>query len=508
MFAKINSAHLIGIEALCVDVEVDIKSMGMPSFTIVGLAEGAVKESKERVKASLKNLGYNIFANAITVNLAPADFKKEGTHFDLPIAVGLLNAFGIFNANLKDTLIIGELSLDAKLRGVNGVLPMVIDAFKAGIKRVILPIENAEEASIVSGLEVFGFEDLSEVIGFLNGNVTKERYVTDINEYFKNVQQPELDFADVKGQYFARRAAEIAAAGMHNILFVGSPGSGKTMIAKRIPSILPPMTVEEAIETTKIHSVAGLIKDKGKLVVYHPFVAPHHTSSDVSIIGGTREAKPGSVSVAHNGILFLDEILEFKRSVLEVLRQPLEDGYVTISRANRSVIYPANFMLVGACNPCPCGNLGDKNKQCTCTPHQIQRYRNRLSGPLMDRIDLQVTVNSIDFKDLSGMQPGESSASISKRVRRATEIQKKRFSNEENISYNSQMTESAIRKYCKIHDDALKILESINSKYGLSARAYSKLLKVSRTIADLENSKDITKKHVLEAVQYRFLEQE
>jgi magnesium chelatase family protein len=507
MFAKINSSHLIGIEALCVDVEVDIKSMGMPSFTVVGLAEGAVKESKERVKASLKNLGYNIFANAITVNLAPADFKKEGTHFDLPIAVGLLNAFGIIDKKLEDTLIIGELSLDAKLRGVNGVLPMVIDAAKSGIRKVILPLENAEEASIVKESEVFGFEDLSEVIAFLSGNLTKERFVTDINDYFKNLQKPELDFADVKGQFFARRAAEIAAAGMHNLLFVGSPGSGKTMIAKRMPSILPPMTVEEAIETTKIHSVAGLIKDKGKLVVHHPFIAPHHTSSDVSIIGGTREVKPGAVSVAHNGILFLDEILEFKRSVLEVLRQPLEDGYVTISRANRTVVYPANFMLVGACNPCPCGNLGDKIKECTCTPHQIQRYRSRLSGPLMDRIDLQVTVTSIDFKDLSDMQPGESSDSISKRVKKATEIQKKRFANED-ISYNSQMNESAIRKYCKIHDDALKILESINTKYGLSARAYSKLLKVSRTIADLANSKDIAKNHVLEAVQYRFLEQE
>jgi len=507
MFAKINSSHLIGIEALCVDVEVDIKSMGMPSFTVVGLAEGAVKESKERVKASLKNLGYNIFANAITVNLAPADFKKEGTHFDLPIAVGLLNAFGIIDKKLEDTLIIGELSLDAKLRGVNGVLPMVIDAAKSGIRKVILPLENAEEASIVKESEVFGFEDLSEVIAFLSGNLTKERFVTDINDYFKNLQKPELDFADVKGQFFARRAAEIAAAGMHNLLFVGSPGSGKTMIAKRMPSILPPMTVEEAIETTKIHSVAGLIKDKGKLVVHHPFIAPHHTSSDVSIIGGTREVKPGAVSVAHNGILFLDEILEFKRSVLEVLRQPLEDGYVTISRANRTVVYPANFMLVGACNPCPCGNLGDKIKECTCTPRQIQRYRSRLSGPLMDRIDLQVTVTSIDFKDLSDMQPGESSDSISKRVKKATEIQKKRFANED-ISYNSQMNESAIRKYCKIHDDALKILESINTKYGLSARAYSKLLKVSRTIADLANSKDIAKNHVLEAVQYRFLEQE
>jgi len=302
MFAKINSSHLIGIEALCVDVEVDIKSMGMPSFTVVGLAEGAVKESKERVKASLKNLGYNIFANAITVNLAPADFKKEGTHFDLPIAVGLLNAFGIIDKKLEDTLIIGELSLDAKLRGVNGVLPMVIDAAKSGIRKVILPLENAEEASIVKESEVFGFEDLSEVIAFLSGNLTKERFVTDINDYFKNLQKPELDFADVKGQFFARRAAEIAAAGMHNLLFVGSPGSGKTMIAKRMPSILPPMTVEEAIETTKIHSVAGLIKDKGKLVVHHPFIAPHHTSSDVSIIGGTREVKPGAVSVAHYGL--------------------------------------------------------------------------------------------------------------------------------------------------------------------------------------------------------------
>lgn len=507
MFTKISSAHLIGIESVCVDVEVDIKSMGMPSFTVVGLAEGAVRESRERVKSSLKNLGFNLFANSITVNLAPADFKKEGTHFDLPMAIGLLKAFGVFDAETDDTLFIGELSLDAKLRGTNGVLPMVIDAADNGFKKVILPQENAEEASVVSGMEVYGFHLFTDVLRFLKGDINKEPFKTDIYTYFKNARKFSLDFSDVKGQFFAKRAAEIAAAGMHNLLFVGSPGSGKTMIAKRISSILPTMTVDEAIQTTKIHSVAGLVRDKGSLVVNRPFVAPHHTSSDVSVIGGTREVRPGAVSVAHNGILFLDEILEFKRSVLEVLRQPLEDGYVTVSRANRSVIYPADFMLVGACNPCPCGNLGDKVKPCTCSPYQIQRYRSRLSGPLMDRIDLQVSVNSIDFKDLSNMQPGESSDTIRSRVENAIQTQKERFS-EEHINYNAQMSERMLRKYCKLNEEGLKILENINRKYGLSARAYSKLLKVSRTIADLEGTDEIKPAHVLEAVRYRFLEYE
>lgn len=507
MFTKISSSHLVGIESVCVDVEVDIKSMGMPSFTVVGLAEGAVRESRERVKSSLKNLGFNIFSNAITVNLAPADFKKEGTHFDLPMATGLLKAFGIIDAKLDDTVFIGELSLDAKLRGVNGVLPMVIDAAGAGFKKVILPEENAEEASVVSEMEVFGFSTFSDVLRFLQGELEKEPFETDIGDYFAEARKFNLDFADVKGQFFAKRAAEIAAAGMHNLLFIGSPGSGKTMIAKRIPSILPVMTIDEAIQTTKIHSVAGLIRGKGNLVVERPFVSPHHTSSDVSVIGGTREVKPGAVSVANNGILFLDEILEFKRSVLEVLRQPMEDGYVTVSRANRSVVYPANFMLVGACNPCPCGNLGDKIKPCTCTPHQIQRYRSRLSGPLMDRIDLQVSVNSIDFKDLSDMKSGESSESIRERVEKAIDIQKKRF-HAEDINYNSQMSERMLRKYCNLNEDGLKILENINNKYGLSARAYSKLLKVSRTIADLEGSDELKPAHVLEAVRYRFLEYE
>lgn len=506
MFAKVTTAHLEGIEPVLVEVEANISSMGLPSFSVVGLAETSIKESKERVKSALKNFGFNIFAKPIIINLAPADFKKEGTHYDLPIAVVLLLAAGYLKANVDDTFFIGELSLDGKLRGVRGVLPFTIFAKEMGFKRVILPEENINEAGIIDGIDIFGFKSLDEVIGYINGEVKKEPVKIDINELLSD-EEEHLDFNDVKGQFAVKRAAEIAASGMHNFIMIGSPGSGKSMIAKRIPTIMPSMTIDEIIETTKIHSVAGRLLKKNGIVNKRPFIAPHHTASDVSIIGGGRDAKPGAVSLAHNGILFCDEVLEFKKSVLEVLRQPLEDRVVTVSRANRTVVYPANFMFVAACNPCPCGYLGDSKRECVCTQAQIQRYRAKLSGPLMDRIDIQVQVSSIDIKDLSKLQPGESSASIRERVEAARKIQQERFK-EEGILYNSQMSEKLIRKYCKLDSESIKLMEQAVTKMGLSARAYSKILKVARTIADLENSENISSKHLLEAIQYRILDKE
>lgn len=502
MFAKIKSAYLNGITGVGVDVECDVSSYGLPSFSIVGLADNAIKESRERVKASLKNLDYHFFNHPVTINLAPADMKKDGSHFDLPVAVSILSASGIIENNLDEYLFLGELSLDGSLRAVNGILSMAEYAYDAGIKNIIVPEENMQEASLIPELKVYGFKNLSETIGFLRGDIQKEPFINNnIIDETLSIDYG-IDFKDVKGQFAARRAAEVAASGMHNFIMIGSPGSGKTMIARRMPSILPPMTLKEALETTKIHSVAGLIKDSGNLINKRPFVSPHHTSSNIAIIGGGSKAKPGNVSIANSGILFLDEMLEFSRSVLEVLRQPLEDRFVTIARAGRTVTYPAKFMLVAAMNPCPCGYLGDSRKACTCTAHAIERYRAKLSGPMLDRIDLISYVEAVDYKDLMDLKEGESSADIRQRVMNAHKIQAERFK-DEGILYNSEMNENMVRKYCQLDDNALKIMEQIMAKHNISARSYSKILKTSRTIADMNNSIKIERSHILEAFQMK-----
>ncbi len=502
MFAKINSSYLYGISGVGVEVECDVSSYGLPSFSIVGLGDNAIKESKDRVKSALKNLDYNYFNHPITINLAPADMKKEGSHFDLPIAISILKAQGVIERNTDDFLILGELSLDGTLRSVTGVLSMVEYAAINNINKIILPKGNVEEAALIPEVEVYGVSSLLEVISFLRGDEIFSPYIRDYESRAEQSVLYEADFKDVRGQFQARRAAEISASGMHNFIMIGSPGSGKTMIARRMPSILPPMTLQESLESTKIHSVAGLIKDSGSLIKKRPFISPHHTSSNIAIIGGGSKASPGNVSLASGGILFLDEMLEFSRSVLEVLRQPMEDRYVTIARAGRTVTYPAKFMLIGAMNPCPCGYLGDSRKQCTCTQNMIERYRAKLSGPMLDRIDLISKVEAVEYKDLMDIKEGESSDIIRERVIKAHEIQNMRFK-DENILFNSEMNESMVRKYCILEDDALKTMETAMNKYNISARSYSKILKTSRTIADMAESDKIKKIHILEALSMK-----
>ncbi|MCX8021857.1 MAG: YifB family Mg chelatase-like AAA ATPase [Syntrophorhabdaceae bacterium] len=505
MISKIFTATVSGIDGIKVDVEVDI-SFGLPAFNIVGLPEASIKESKERVRSAIRNAGFDFPNDRITVNLAPADVRKEGSSFDLPIALGLLTSMGILKQEtLRDYLFTGELSLDGKIKGIKGILPMAMLAHKEGFRSIVVPYENGNEATLVKHIKVLGSKHLLDLVHFLRGEGELQEFVKTEGMEVLPPSGEDLDFADIKGQSQAKRALEISASGGHNLLMIGPPGSGKTMLARRLPSILPPLSYEEIIETTRIHSIAGLLDSDRFIIKNRPFRAPHHSISDAGLIGGGHIPKPGEVSLAHNGVLFLDELPEFKRNVLDLLRQPIEDGFVTISRAAHSISFPARFMLVAAMNPCPCGYFGDYRKSCLCNTSQIRKYRSRISGPLFDRIDIHLEVPPITVGELSGEKEEEPSERIRARVMGAREIQEMRFKGK-SIHFNGHMTPRMIKKYCVINDSGRLLLEKAVERFGLSPRAYHRILKVARTIADLEAKETIEEEHLAEAIQYRALD--
>lgn len=505
MLSKVKSYGLIGLEGYPVDVEIDINN-GLPAFDIVGLPDASVKESKDRVRSAIKNSGLEYPIYKIIANLAPANTKKEGSIYDLALALGLLSATSQLPVEaLQDFVILGELSLDGGIRKLDGILPMIISARNQGFKKYVIPYDNKMEASFIDGIDVYACRNLKEVVGFFKGEIALEKIETSSYEKIKQQGLRNNDFCYVKGQKQAKRALEIAAAGGHNVIMIGPPGSGKSMLAKAFPSILPDMTFEEALEVTKIHSVAGKLDHNTGIICNRPFRAPHHTTTAIALTGGGTKAKPGEISLAHNGVLFLDELPEYPRQAVEVLRQPLEDGKITVARLVQSVEYPASFTLIASMNPCPCGYYGSKTHECKCSAHQIHSYLTKLSGPMMDRIDLHVEVDSVEYKDLRSSELEESSAVIKERVNNARQIQTQRFKGT-NIHNNAEMSSALVRKFCKIDDECDTLMKNAFDVFNLTARAHDRILKVARTIADLDGSEDIKQEHIIEAINYRSLD--